>query len=255
MQKLSATIITYNEEENIERCIHSVVNLADEILVVDSFSSDRTVEIAESLGAKVLQNPFEGFIQQRDFCIKNASHDLVLALDCDEAPDENLKDSILKVKTNPAAEAFLLNRLSAIGDQFIYHGNWHPDHKIRLFFRESVKVGGVPPHDSMEAKPNARVQKLKGKLLHFSDRTRADRIIAVDKHTTTAAHYLFSQKKKTNLLRIYLKPIFRFISGFIFKRGFLDGSIGFFAAKSEAIYVFRRENKLRNLWKKNRHHD
>lgn len=255
MEKLSVAIITFNEEENIERCIQSVASFADEILVVDSFSTDRTVELAESLGAKVLQNRFDGFIEQRGFCIKNAKYDFILALDCDECPDETLKASIRKIKINPSASTdtsrkiFLLNRLSAIGDQFLYHGNWHPDWKLRLFFRESVIMSGNPPHDKIDSKPGIKIEKLKGKLLHYSDRTKADRTRAIEKHSTVAANFRFSEKRKSNALKIFIKPIFRFLSGFIFKRGFLDGALGFFVAKSEARYVFLREQKLSHLWK------
>ena len=249
MEKLSVVIITFNEEKNIGRCIQSVSSFADEILVVDSFSTDRTVELAESFGAKVIQNPFDGFIEQRGFCIKNARYDFILALDCDECPDENLKTSIQKIKENLSGKNFQLNRLSAIGDQFLYHGNWHPDWKLRLFFRENVLMSGNPPHDKIGSKPGIKVEKLKGKLLHYSDRTKADRTRAIEKHSTVAANFHFSQKKKTNVLKIFIKPIFRFLSGFILKKGFLDGSLGFFVAKSEARYVFLREKKLSHLWK------
>lgn len=249
MQPLSVVIITFNEAEQIERCIRSVQTVADEILVVDSFSTDATVEIARSLGAGVIQNKFEGFIQQRSFCIQNTEHDFILALDCDECPDETLTSEIQKIKENPTHDAFLLNRLSSIGDQWIRHGSWHPDWKLRLFFRDKVEMGGMPPHDKIISRKGVTLKKLKGKLLHYSDKTTADRTKTNEKHSTVAAQALFERGKKTNIFRFLFKPAFRFFSDFVLKFGFLDGQMGYFIAKANAQYVYLRETKLRQLWK------
>ncbi len=248
MERLSVVIMTFNEAPRIERCIRSVQSLADEILVVDSYSTDRTVALAESIGAKVIQNHFEGFIEQRRFCVQHATHDLILALDCDECPDETLQSEIQTLKKNTTHGAYWLNRLSSIGGTWIRHGAWHPDWKLRLFFREKVIISGTPPHDQIAPQEGVATKKLKGKLLHYSHDTTADLMATVEKYSTTAAQSLFEEGKKTNPFRIFFKPPFRFISDFILKFGFLDSRMGYFIAKANSHYVWLRETKLKALW-------
>lgn len=248
MEQLSVVIMTFNEAARIERCIRSVQSLADEILVVDSYSTDQTVEMAESLGAKVIQNHFEGFIEQRKFCVQAAKHNFILALDCDECPDETLQSEIQSLKKDTNHGAYWLSRLSSIGDTWIHHGAWHPDWKLRLFFRNKIIIEGTPPHDNISPTKGATTKKLKGKLLHYSHDTIADLMATIEKYSSTAAQSLFEKGKKTNLIRIFFKPLFRFISDFVLKFGFLDNQMGYFIAKANAQYVYLREKKLQALW-------
>ena len=252
MQPLSTVIMTYNEAENIERCIRSVKSFSDEILVVDSFSSDQTVEIAKSLGAIVLQHRFEGYIEQRRFIIEKASNDFVFTLDADEEASDALQNEILDIKKEPKHRHYSINRLNKIGEIWIYHGAWHPDWKLRLFFKNEVKVIGSQPHDRIIAVNSEKSKKLKSKLLHYSDNDLEDRVQTTNKHSTSAANSLFQKGKKTNLLRILIKPPFRFLSDYFLKFGFLDGRMGYFLAKTNAQYVFLREIKLWELWKNQR---
>lgn len=247
--KISVAIMAFNEEENIGKCLSAVKDIADEIYIVDSFSTDKTVEIAESFGARVEKHPFESHVAQRAYSIENTTHDWVLVLDADEFPDAKQIEAIKKVKANPGeTEVFLCNRLTALGKHFIHHGGWHPDWKARLFKKEKVKIGGDPPHDAMIALKGAIIEKLDGKLLHYSDKDFHDRIVAINNHSSIAAKFMFKRGKKTNLLRILFKPIGRFLADFLFKLGFLDGYYGFIVARSAAWYVFMREVKLRELW-------
>jgi len=248
MEKLSTVIMTYNEAAHIGKCVKSVLPFSDEVLVVDSFSTDDTVQIAQVLGATILQNKFDGYIEQRKFCIKNATHSFVFVIDADEAVSEALLHEILKEKENPTSSAYIINRLNSIGNIWIHYGGWHPDWKLRLFFKDKVKVVGEQPHDKIILIDKTKPQKLKGNLLHYSDANLTDRNETVNKHSTSAAQYLFDKGKRTNVFRILFKPLYRFINEYFFKLGFLDGVIGYFVAKSNAQYVFLREIKLWELW-------
>lgn len=142
MQKLSVVIITFNEERNIVRCIQSVKEIADEIVVLDSFSNDRTVELAKSYGAVIHQQAFLGFLEQRQSAINLASFDYVLNIDADEEVSAPLRESILKEKKNFGSDAYLINRCTNYCGQFIKHGTWYPDRKLRLFNRTLTKSTG-----------------------------------------------------------------------------------------------------------------
>ena len=249
MEKLSTVIMTFNESAHIGRCIESVLAFSDEVLVVDSFSTDNTVQIAKDLGATVIQNKFDGYIEQRRFCIKKATYSFVFVIDADEAVNEELKQQILNAKGSPQSDGYQVNRLNSIGDTWIRYGGWHPDWKLRLFFKEKVEVVGEQPHDRITLIGNIKPEKLKGDLLHYSDANLTERNATVNKHSTSAARHLFNKGKRTNVFRITLKPLYRFVLEFFFKLGFLDGMIGYFVAKSNAQYVFLREIKLWELWK------
>ena len=247
MEKLSTVIMTFNESAHIGRCIESVLPFSDEVLVVDSFSTDNTVQIAKELGAKVFQNKFDGYIEQRKVCIKKATYPFVFVIDADEAVNDELKFQILKTKESPKSNAYLINRLNSIGDIWVHYGGWHPDWKLRLFFKDKIEVVGEQPHDKIILSDKTKPQKLKGDLLHFSDANMAERNETVNKHSTSAAQHLFKQGKKSNAFRIVFKPLYRFILEYFFKLGFMDGFIGYFVAKSNAQYVFLREMKLWEL--------
>jgi glycosyltransferase involved in cell wall biosynthesis len=168
--KLSVVIITFNEERNIERCLLSVQQLADEILVVDSFSKDKTLEICEKYQAKVIQNPFEGHIQQKNFAMQQAQFDWILSLDADEALSEELSKSIAHIKSISKQEInlFEMNRLTNYCGAWVKHCGWYPDTKVRLVNRQFAKWGGVNPHDKLEGSKQEKVAFLKGDILHYS---------------------------------------------------------------------------------------
>lgn len=249
-QKLSVVIMTFNEAANIGRCITALGDLADDLLVVDSFSTDDTVAIAQSLGARTILHPFEGYTHQRIFCIENANYDLVLTLDADEWLSEEAVAEIREIKKERRFDCYQINRLNSIGGQWMRHGGWHPDWKLRLFDRHKAVCIGAQPHDRMEPVKGATVAKLRGKLYHASDKNISVRVVTIDRHSTTAAKHLFQTGKRTNLFRLLLKPVFRFLSEYVFQLGFLDGFYGFVVAKTSAQYVFLREAKLWELQKK-----
>lgn len=140
--KLSAVIITYNEEDNIERCLESLEKTADEILVVDSFSSDRTAEICKSKGVEFIQHSFEGHIEQKNYALSRASNDYVLSLDADEALSDKLIQSIRAAKQNWSTNGYSVNRLTNYCGKWIRHCGWYPDKKIRLWDKRKGTWGG-----------------------------------------------------------------------------------------------------------------
>ena len=249
MEKLSVVIICFNEEKNIGRCIDSVADVADEILILDSYSTDQTVAIAESKGAIVKQEAFKGFIEKKNKAVELASHDYVLSLDADEALNPLLTGSILRTKENFTNRAYRMNRCSNYCGKFIRHGSWYPDTKIRLFDRRIAYWGGTNPHDRVVLQDNIQVEHLKGDILHYSYHTVSEHVSQNNKLSTLAAESLFANGKKTNLLNIIVRPWWNFIVSFIIRAGFLDGLFGFVIAIQIAHMTFLKHLKLYLLFK------
>ncbi|HEX3767891.1 MAG TPA: glycosyltransferase family 2 protein [Puia sp.] len=249
MEKLSVVIICFNEEKNIARCIDSVKDVADEILILDSWSTDQTVAIAESKGAVVKQEVFRGFIEKKNKAVELASNDFVLSLDADEALNPLLTQSILHIKENFSTRAYRMNRCSNYCGKFIRHGSWYPDAKIRLFDRRIAHWGGANPHDQIVLHDNIRVEHLKGDILHYSYHTISEHVIQNNKLSTIAAESLFASGKKTNLLNILIRPWWAFCVSFVFRTGFLDGLFGFVIAVQIAHMTFLKHLKLYLLFK------
>ena len=150
MTPVSVVIITFNEEHNIARCLDSVKGIADEIVIVDSFSKDKTKEICLSYGAKFIENKFEGHIQQKNFAITQAKYPHILSLDADEALDEKLRNSISEVKKNFVHDGYYMNRLTNYCGKWVHHSGWYPDTKLRLWDSRKGQWAGVNPHDKYE---------------------------------------------------------------------------------------------------------
>jgi glycosyltransferase involved in cell wall biosynthesis len=244
MEKLSVVIICFNEEKNIGHCIDSVAGVADEILILDSYSTDQTVAIAQSKGAIVKQEAFKGFIEKKNKAIELASHDYVLSLDADETLNALLASSILQTKENFRNRAYRMNRCSNYCGKFIRHGSWYPDAKIRLFDRRIAHWGGTNPHDKVVLQKNTPVGHLKGDILHYSYHTVSEHVTQNNKLSTMAAESLFADGKKTNLLNVFVRPWWAFVVSFIFRAGFLDGLFGFVIAIQIAHMTFLKHLKL-----------
>lgn len=242
--------MTYNEEDNIFRCLKSVEGLADEILVVDSFSTDRTVEIAREMGARVEQFPFDSYVNQKARMIQMADSNWVFCIDADEYVSDELRSSILQIKNDKKYDGYTSNRRNKIGDRWLNHGSWYPDKKIRLFDRRKVSITGKDPHDVMTPMAGARIGHLKGDLMHLSDEDINSRYRTINLHSTRAAEALFKEGRSSNLLKMLFKPWIRFFTSYVIRLGFLDGYYGWIVAKSEGHYVWLREMKLWEMWMK-----
>jgi glycosyltransferase involved in cell wall biosynthesis len=242
--KLSVVIITFNEQQNIGDCLASVAKVADEIVVVDSFSADATRSICEQYRVRFIQNPFAGHIQQKNFAMSQASNDVVLSLDADERLDEDLIREVLAIKTNFVADGYSVNRLNNYCGKFVRFGEWNPDWKIRLWDRRRGAWGGENPHDKVILR-NGTAKKMKGRLLHFTYRNVSDHFLQMQKFSDIAANESF-RKGKRSLFIVHqvLYPFFIFLKVYFLKLGFLDGYTGYVLAVHAAYYRFLKYAKL-----------
>jgi glycosyltransferase involved in cell wall biosynthesis len=253
MQPLSVIIITFNEEHNIARCINSVRLLADEIIVLDSYSTDRTVEIARGLGAIIYQEKFRGYIGQKNLAIQFASYNYILSLDADESLDERLAIAILHEKKTLQHRIYSMNRCTNYCGRYIRHGLWYPDKKIRLFDRRIAKWGGLNPHDKIITEKGFSIQHLKGNILHYSFNTVDDHIWQNNRLSSIAAISLNNIGTRSSWLKMLIRPAWAFINGYFFRLGFLDGTDGFTIAINTSHQVFLKYSKLYKLQRSSKH--
>jgi glycosyltransferase involved in cell wall biosynthesis len=239
--KISAVIVAFNEEEKIADAVRSL-EWADEIIVVDSFSTDRTREIAESFGAKVFTQKWLGFSKQKQFAVNMASFDWVFSLDADERVSEDLKDEIAQLKNLPESEiadGYRIPRLSYYMNRPIQHGGWYPDWQLRFFNRNKGAWKDVLIHESVQMTSGARVEKLNADILHFSVENAAHhhRMIG-ERYAPLAARQMFENNRRTSRLKIATAGFSAFFQTYILKTGFLDGLAGFCIARFAAHHAF-----------------
>lgn len=250
MVKLSVVIITYNEEKNIARCINSVKEIADEIVVLDSFSKDKTKEICLNLGVQFFEHAFDGHIQQKNRAISYASNEHILSLDADEALDETLVKSILSVKNNFEFDGYYMNRLTNYCGNWVKHCNWYPDKKLRLWDSSKGHWTGINPHDKYELfEGDKNASHLKGDILHYSINSIEDHYKQVEFFTTIASKAYFAKGKKAPFYKLIVNPIAKFIDHYLLHLGFLDGKTGYLVSRISAYATYLKYKKLRALYK------
>lgn len=248
--KLSGVIITFNEARNIERCLSSLQAVCDEILVLDSYSTDETAAICASFGVRFEQHPFEGHIQQKNEALQRATHPWILSLDADEALTPELQAAILQIKAQaPLKGAYKMNRLTNYCGKWIHHSGWYPDTKLRLASKEDVIWGGINPHDQLLPKEDLHVGHLKGDLLHYSYYTKADHFKQIDYFSKIAANELFERNVRCSLFKMYLKVVAQFMKSYILKLGILDAKAGWLIAIRSAYATQQKYTLLRARWK------
>jgi glycosyltransferase involved in cell wall biosynthesis len=241
--KISATIITCNEERNLPRAIESL-RCCDEILVVDSGSTDRTTEIAQKFGARVLEADWRGYSGQKNYASDQASHDWVLSIDADEALSEDLEGEIWQLKKNgPSYDAYTVPRLAQYLGRWILHSGWYPDRKIRLFDRRQSRWYGDYVHESVRS--DGRVGELDGNLLHYTCGSLSEHIKTMDRYTTLAAEEIVARKRPVGYRHLLLDPPWTFFKSYIVQRGFQDGVEGLAIANMAALYTFLKYAKAR----------
>lgn len=247
MQKLSAVIITRNEARNIKRCITSLQGVVDEIVVVDSFSTDATPSICKGLGVQFHQREWKGYSKQKNYGNGLASNDWILSIDADEALSEELKAAIVEAKRKGGHYNYSFNRLTNYCGQWIRHSGWYPDTKTRMFHRvESDWQGDV--HERLTVDPTT-LRKLSGDLLHFSYHTVSDHVKRTDHYSTLGAQELFANGKKASWVNILFNPWLKFNKMYLLRLGFLDGMAGFSIALITAYGTFLKYIKLHYLQK------
>jgi glycosyltransferase involved in cell wall biosynthesis len=234
--KISAVIITLNEEKNIERCIRSLLPVADEIVVIDSGSTDHTAQICAKYGVSFIQKEWIGYGATKNFGHEKSSHEYILSIDADEELSPELQQNILKAKENLNG-VYSLNRLTNYCGKWIRHSGWYPDKKIRLFPKSKVRWNLEEVHESLELQ-GLQEFFLQGDLYHYS-------YTSIFNHIDKSVHYgklagvnLFLSSKKPSWLKIIFSPWFRFIKDYFLRRGFMDGAYGFFIALTAAYSIF-----------------
>jgi glycosyltransferase involved in cell wall biosynthesis len=247
MNKLSVAIITYNEERNIARCINSVKDFASEIIVLDSGSTDETVNIAQVLGAKVYYQPFLGHIQQKNLVLTKTSNNWVLSLDADEAVDEELKNNILRVLIKPDANGYEINRLNNYCGQWIKHGAWYPDKKLRLWNKTNGEWTGLNPHDRFQLSSDSIINHLKGHILHYSYLSIEEHKQKSERYARIGAEAYHQKGVKACYFQLIYKPSIKFIKDYLIKFGFLDGKLGLIIALINSREVFLKYKFLKRL--------
>jgi glycosyltransferase involved in cell wall biosynthesis len=248
MAKLSVTIITFNEEKNIDRCIQSATKVADEIVVVDSLSSDRTKEICLSHQVVFIENPFAGHIEQKKFAASKSAHDHILNIDADEALSDELAASIMKEKENGfPADGYTMNRLNYYCGKWIRHGTFYPDKKLRLFNVKKTEYGGYNPHDRVILQVGSVAKHLKGDLLHFTYQSFEEHLEKIKYFSTIAAKSLNKRGRPSSYFRVLMSPVWSFFHSYILKLGLLDGKEGFMIAKLTAKHSFLKYRSLARL--------
>ena len=242
MAKISACIISFNEEKKIEDCLKSLAGIADEIVVVDSNSTDNTVAIAQKYTDRIILQDFLGFIEQKNFAVQQAKNDWILSLVCDESLSLELQKAITEIKhSSEQADAYRMPRKTFYIYRWLNHC-WYPDIKIRLFNKNTAHWGGTNPHDHIVISSSNIVQ-LPGDIYHYSFDSISDHIKTIDKFTEIGADELVRKNKSFNMLSPFTHSSWIFLKLYIFKRGFMDGFAGIIVSVLSAMHVFIKYSK------------
>ncbi|MFN0014603.1 MAG: glycosyltransferase family 2 protein [Saprospiraceae bacterium] len=244
---LTAVIITHNEERNIGRCLDSLTGVADEVVVVDSFSTDGTESICREKGARFFQHAFDGYAEQKNWADAQAKYPWVLSLDADEALSPSLRASVLLAKNRGSHEAYSMNRLTNYCGQWIRHSGWYPDRKVRLFQREKARWGGPAVHERLLLDDPQSVGFLAGDLLHFSYYTVEEHRVRAARYADLGAQVLFAKGKKAQWWNLVFSPAFKFLRNYMLRCGFLDGRAGWTICRIAALETYWKYRELARL--------
>ena len=244
--QISATIIALNEERNIGRAIRSALLCADEVVVVDSGSSDRTREIALSLGARVVDEAWRGYAGQKNFAASVARHDWILSIDADEELTPELAAEIQALKSNPPQfDGWTCPRLARYLGRWIRHSGWYPDRKIRLYHRARGSWKGDYVHEGVQV--SGAVGVLRSDLRHYTCDSLGQHLCTMDRYTTLAAEAVVASGKRQSFRKLVLDPPWTFVKSYVIQRGFLDGMHGLVIAGLAAFYTFVKYTKAREI--------
>jgi glycosyltransferase involved in cell wall biosynthesis len=247
MQKISVVIICKDEEEEIGRTLQSLGGLTDDIVVLDNGSTDNTKNIVRDLGARLVEESWEGFGKTKNKATRFAKYDWILNLDADESIDAELKNSLLNLPLQNADEVFEIKFKNFFGDTYLRFGEWGRDRHIRLFNREKVNWNEAIVHEGLIFPPGVRIEKLKGFVLHYTVKNRAELAGKMLRYGLLNAEKYAREGKTSSWLRIYLAPVFTFLKYYIFRLGFLDGRAGFICATMSSYYTHVKYARLLEL--------
>lgn len=248
MIKVSAVIISFNEEQDIARCLESILDIADEILVLDSFSTDKTEEICRRFGVRFKQHAFDGYVSQKNRALALATHDHILSLDADEALSEEARQEVMKLKLSWNHDGYIFIRRNNYCGRWMRFTTWYPDRKIRLFDRRKASWTGMDPHDFICMEPGSRTLRLKGVILHWAIRSTEEYRLKIENFAQVAAKYHFDQGIRPGIGSAYLHCVWRWFREYCINLGILDGKAGWQVARFSALYVWKKYYYLRKLY-------
>lgn len=252
MLKLSGVIITYNEERHIERCLESLQGIVDEIIVVDSNSTDATKAICEGYNVKFIQQAFLGYVEQKNFALKHATYHHIVSLDADEALSETLKSSIHQLKNNWQFDGYYCNRYNYFCGQWINYSDWYPNKKLRVFDKRKAEWNGNLVHEAIKFNDeSSKAGQLKGDILHYTYQSYSEFNLQTEHFSTLSAQAYFEQGKQASFWKIIFNPIWAFFKAYFLRLGFLDGFNGFVICVQTANITFLKYSKLRELYRNN----
>lgn len=249
MPKISAVIITYNEEDFIDKCLASLDGIADEIIVVDSYSTDSTEEVCKKYNVRFIKHEFLGFRDQKNYALTFATYKHILSLDADEALSDTLRKSILEMKDDWKYDGYLFNRRSNYCGKWIRYSEWYPDRQLRLFVSDMGKWGDLNLHEKFVMFDGAKVGKLNGDLLHWPYISLEDHMEKMKRYTLIGAKEFHSVGKKSNIFTPYIHYLWGFFRSFIIRGGFIDGRAGYLICSVYAKSTFNKYKILRQLIK------
>jgi glycosyltransferase involved in cell wall biosynthesis len=250
MPGISAIIITFNEEKNLARCLESLSGVADEIIVVDSFSTDRTTEICKKYNVRFNQNRFEGYIQQKNYAVSLTTFPVVLSLDGDEALSQTLQESIINIKNNWDCDGYYTNRINNYCGRWIKYTSWYPDRKLRLWDKTKGSWEGLNPHDRVELEKGSKTGVLCGNIEHYSYDSVSEHITQVDNFASIAAQSYYDKGIRAGYRHIIFNPLWKFFREMVLKRGFLQGFYGLVISGILSFGTFLKYVKLKQLDRK-----
>ena len=250
MIKLSAVIITFNEERKIERCLQSLVGVVDEIVVVDSFSSDNTKTICLKYNVKFYEHAFLGYVEQKNYALTKASYDYIVSLDGDESLSETLRKSIIQLKSHWMFDGYYCNRFNNFCGQWIKHSDWYPNKKLRVFNKRKANWQGTKVHEVVQLNDQkSKIGFLKGDILHYTYQSYSEFNLQTEKFSTLSAEAYYKLGKKAPIWKIIFNPIWAFFKSYVLRLGFLDGLNGLVICVQTANITFLKYTKLRELYR------
>jgi glycosyltransferase involved in cell wall biosynthesis len=252
MTPISAVIITFNEERNIKNCIESLIPVMDEIIIIDSFSTDLTKEICLTYPVVYMEKSWQGYSDAKNFGNSMAKHEFIFSIDADERLSEDLQNELILLKSQKIKGNYSVNRLTNYCNHWVHYSGWFPDWKTRLFSKEISTWNDEIVHEDLVHSSGIETKKLNGLLHHYSYYSYKQHKEKADNYSLLTAKKYFTQKKKVTFLSPYLSAISRFISMYLWKRGFLDGYSGFMIAKISAQSNIVKYNELLRLYREKR---
>ena len=246
MNKITAVVITLNEERNIGRCLDSLMPVVDEVVVVDSFSNDATLAICAEHQVRFFSHEWEGYVATKNHANGLASNDLILSIDADEALSPELAESISRLKEQDVeGKAYSMNRIMNYCGRWIRHGGWYPDTKVRIFDRRCVRWTGQKVHETLDIPRGTEIVHLEGDLLHYSFYTPEEHRRQMEKFAALSAEEMVENGQRPSLVSAYVHTGWKFLRDYVFKAGFMDGGMGWVISRINAYGVWYKYLKAR----------